>query len=452
MGCRGRHSENLHYGSVMPLTVVSLSCLAGVVALAVDGGTLMEARRHVQAGADAAALAGAADLYTNYLRNQGFDPNGTAQASALAIASANGFANDGVQSQVTVNVSPQKYQGGPYVGQTIPAGYLEVIIQYNAGHLFSGVFGSGTTPVRARAVARGRYAPLVNDTVFALNLNASDVLSVLGTGGLVVQGGIEVNSSNSRAFYVASTLGITASSITTTSTAATGLQSFSSLLSGPGGTTPSLVTSRPMPDPLRFLAPPDPVQLGLSSRGTNMLISSGTKDLYPGVYSGGIIISGSATVTLHANSDGTPGIYYLQGQNGLQVSSTATLTTAAGESGVLIYNDWADGNDAINLATSGSITLTPPVSGPYRGLSIFQRRGTPTTPAPTLILNGSGTFNLTGTIYAAHATVNATNYLSTNVFGGQILADALNVNGSAAVTIHSGSQPLANIRQFGLVE
>src|SRR6185437_12389178 len=82
-------------GTVTPLTILNLSLLVGVVALAVDGGTLMEARRHAQAAADAAALAAATDLYSNYLTNQGLDPKGTALTSALANASANGFVNDG---------------------------------------------------------------------------------------------------------------------------------------------------------------------------------------------------------------------------------------------------------------------------------------------------------------------------------------------------------------------
>lgn len=448
-----RNSENSRCGGVMPLTALNLSLLAGVVALVVDGGTLMETRRHVQAGADAAALAGAADLYANYLKNQGLDLNGTAQASALSIASANGFANDGVQSSVTVNVSPQKYQGGANVGQTIPAGYIEVLIQYNAGHLFSGIFGVGVTPVRARAVARGRCVPLANNAVIAMSLHSSGALTVLGSGGLTVSGGIQINSTSSQAVEVSSTLGITASTITTTSTAAVGLQFFSSLLFGSGGGSPSLAIGSPQPDPLRFLAPPDPTQLGLSTRGTNLLVSSGPMDLYPGVYNGGIQIGNNATVILHANSDGSPGIYYLQGPNGLQISSSANVTTAAGETGgIMIYNDWGSSTDAINLTTFGVVSLTPPTSGPYRGICLFQKRGTSASPAPPMTLDGNGTFNLTGTIYASHAVVNLSGGSSTNVFGGQIIADKLNINGAASVNINDGTQPTASMRLLGLVE
>lgn len=296
------------HGAVTPLAILSLSLLVGVIALAVDSGTLMEARRHVQAAADAAALAGADDLYANYLTNQGIDVNGTAQASALSTASANGFTNDGVQSIVTVSTSPQNYQGGPNTGKSLPAGYIEVIIQYNASHLFSGVFGTDATPVRARAVARGRCAPLQFTDMLVLNLNASAALRVSNLlGGLSVQSGLQVNSSSSSAVQVGLTAKITSPLVTLNPLVGGLLGSVLSLLSG----TASVATSPPIPDPLRFLPAPDPVQLGLSTQSTNCSINSGTVDLYPGVYNGGIRISNTATVIFHANSDGTPGIYYL---------------------------------------------------------------------------------------------------------------------------------------------
>ena len=76
--CCLRRSTSSRRGTVTPLTVLNLALLVGVVALAVDGGTLMETRRHVQAAADAAALAAAADLYSNYTANQGIDLSGSA--------------------------------------------------------------------------------------------------------------------------------------------------------------------------------------------------------------------------------------------------------------------------------------------------------------------------------------------------------------------------------------
>lgn len=438
-------------GGVTPLAILSIALLVGVVALTVDGGTLMEARRHVQATADAAALAGAGDLYANYNSNQGIDVAGSAQASALSTASANGFLNDGVQSTVTVSTSPQNYQGGPNAGKPLPAGYIEVIIQYNASHLFSGVFGASTTPVRARAVARGRCAPISsNNGVYALNLNVASALNVTNLlGGLSVNPGIQVNSGSSQAVTTSLLAKITTPLINLNSLVGGLLSAILSLLSGPA----SVTSCPPLADPLRYLPVPDPVQLGLTTRGNNLTISSGTVDLYPGVYNGGIKVSSTATVILHANSDGTPGIYYMSAHNGFQVTGFANVKTAAGETaGVMIYNDWIDASAVIKLSTLGTVSIIPPASGIYRGLTIFQKRGTHPQPAPTMAISASGNLQVAGTIYAAYANVTLSGSSASNLMGGQIIADAITTSGTTTLNVNPGSQPTANQRILGLVE
>src|SRR5438874_6980605 len=94
------HSRRNRDGNVLVLVVVCLFVLVGILAVALDGGLLMTERRHAQATADAAALAGAAELYKNYWRYSGADPGGPASQSALAYAAANGYTNDGVTSVV----------------------------------------------------------------------------------------------------------------------------------------------------------------------------------------------------------------------------------------------------------------------------------------------------------------------------------------------------------------
>ncbi len=433
-------------GSVAPLTVLSLALFIGMIALVVDGGTLMEERRHVQAAADAAALAAAADLLVNYGANNGFDPQGTAAASAWATAAANGFSNDGAQSVVTVDVSPQSYQGGPNAGTTLPRGYVEIIIQYNAGRTFSGIFGSGTIPIRARAVARGQWAP-VSNTVVLLNLTASSVLSASGSASLLVNGGLQVNSSSPSAFNLSGKASVAASALNLNSAAGTLSPSLSSFLLESGGTQPNY--GGPMPDPLRYLPAPDPVQLGLT---TQSMSGGSPVNLYPGVYNGGISVGGNTTVILHTNADGTPGIYYLQG-GGLNVSGTATVTTASGEAGVMIYNNWlGGGGGGITVSGGSNLTLVPPASGPYQGVSLFQARGSPTISAPPLSITGSGSINVTGTVYAAYAKVSLSGSSGANVMGGQIIADTLSLSGRASISIDRGSQPVANTRLFGMVE
>jgi Flp pilus assembly protein TadG len=449
-------------GSITPLAVLCLALLLGVVALVVDGGTLMEDRRHVQAAADAAALAAAADLFANYPSNQGKDPSGTANASALSTAAANGFSNNGVQSIVTINISPSKYQGGPHAGKPLPPGYVEVLVQYNADRLFGGIFGSRAIPVRARAVARSQWGP-VGNKVLAMNTIAPVGVGVGGSANVNINGGLLVNSNSSSAITVAPSASLTASSISLNGGGGGLLGLVGSLLSGllgllglgggGGGSPPPTNYGPTVPDPLRSLPPPDPVQLGLSTQSAATLnINGGVKNLYPGVYNGGINITQGATVTLHPNADGTPGIYFLQG-GGLNVSGPSSLTMVAGNTaGVMIYNNWQSNSDAINLKGRGSLILAPPSSGVYQGLTIFQKRGTLTSPGPALTILGSGNVNITGTIYVAYSTVTLEGVSGTNLMGGQVIADTVDSSGNGTVNVDPSGQPTANTRTFGLVE
>src|SRR5215831_17708785 len=138
-------------GTVAVLVAICLTVILGIVAIAVDGGLLMEDRRQVQAAADAAALAAAIDLYNNYSTNYGLDPSGTAAKSAQTTAAANGFANN-VNATVVVNIPPKS---GPFAGNT--NGYAEVIIQTSQQRAFSRIFGNDNLTVTGRAVARGQW-------------------------------------------------------------------------------------------------------------------------------------------------------------------------------------------------------------------------------------------------------------------------------------------------------
>src|SRR6187200_873919 len=78
-------------GAIVVLVACCLTIILAFVALAIDGGGLLELRRKSQATADAAAFAAAEDLFRNYPRNRGLDSGGTAVSRALAIAATNGF-------------------------------------------------------------------------------------------------------------------------------------------------------------------------------------------------------------------------------------------------------------------------------------------------------------------------------------------------------------------------
>src|SRR5208337_1525000 len=309
--------------------VLSLSALMMMLAVVADGGLLLVERRHAQATADAAALAAASDLYENWYIDSpsGTDSLGTANSSALYVASANGYTNDGTTSTVTVNISPAKYSGGSYAGTTLPAGYVEVTVIWYQQRFFSGIFGSGVIRVGARAVARGVVQPQPQPTqppqppvaVLLLNPNAIPPPSALNvTGGQVV-----VDSGAPQ------------------------LPDFLSYLPAPSIGNP----------------PP-----GISVQNLPTITSS--------------TVLASNTI-------------YIAPAGGLSLTAQQSITGT----NVMIFVP----SGSISLTGTGAVTLTPMTTGPYAGITFFQDRGD--SNLDTLV--GNGILNITGSIYAPAAIVNA---------------------------------------------
>src|SRR5437868_3279108 len=131
-------------GNVIVLVAACLTVLMSVVAIAIDGGVLMDDRQKVQAAADASALAAAEQLYLNWQADLGLDPHGTAVAAAIALAKSNGYPNDGTISVITPNLTAPNSSGTteavhgvwapPATGKSAhvgKAGYVEVALEYN---------------------------------------------------------------------------------------------------------------------------------------------------------------------------------------------------------------------------------------------------------------------------------------------------------------------------------
>lgn len=392
-------------GTVTVWVVACLSVLLGVAAIGMDGGRLLDERRHVQSGADAAALAAAADLYENYEANSGTDPTGTARAAALRLAAANGYANDGTNSVVTVSIPPVS---GPLAGR---ADHVEVVIESRADAGFSRVFGHKKLSVRGRAVARGRPKTV---GIVVLDPNDNDAFLQSGNGSIRVVGSVSVNSTSNVALN----------------------QSGNGVLAADGfdvvgryvqaGTISGTVRTGadPAPDPLRALPVPNPATLPVRSSSKFTISSNGNFTMQPGVYRGGVSISSDATVTLQ------PGIYYVAG-GGFQISGQSNITG----NGVVIYNT-GPSPDKIQVSGDGTLRLTAPTSGPYKGVSIFQDRAV----SLELQMSGNGTTHIGGVVYAPAAlvSVSGNGTVSTNSLGGGYVVNTLKVSGDSAIRIDTG--------------
>lgn len=184
-------------------------------------------------------------------------------------------------------------------------------------------------------------------------------------------------------------------------------------------------------------------------RSTSTLNVNSSVTLLPGLYIGGIKISGNANVIL------APGLYYLQG-GGFTVSGQATVTDNG--LGVMLYNAPAKASDGITFRGQGNVSLTGMTAtqlvalgliasqyAAYQGLAIFQD---PTSTA-AITLSGQENVTITGIVYAAAATVNVSGNGSLNLrgdatkeFGSHLIVDDLTVTGNGGVSVDTSDNNL----------
>jgi hypothetical protein len=165
-------------GQALVLMVFSMTVLLGFMALAVDVGMLLNAKRKAQTAADAAAIAGA--LAYSY--------KGASYATGAAEAAAN---SNGVETgAVTVTPSPSD---GWHTGD----GYIEVVIRQKNPTFFMAAFNRGSMFVAARAVAGITPNP---DCIIALDKTDPDSFDVQGSAQVSSPGcSIHINSSSGTA-------------------------------------------------------------------------------------------------------------------------------------------------------------------------------------------------------------------------------------------------------------
>jgi hypothetical protein len=413
-------------GTVTILAALCLIVIMGFAALAVDAGLLHHERRAAQAAADAAALAAASNLFANYRTNQGADPSGAAANEAKAAAAADGYNNDGTTNTVVVNIPPLS---GDHVGQ---AGYAEVIITQHQQRAFSAVWSNAAVTVKARAVARGQWVP-TNNGIIVLDPSSSGALTDNGGGAGAATGRIIVNSSSPSGAIVTG-----GGSLTAPTFVLSGTPGWST--SGGGTFSGTILSGQvPTPDPLAFLPEPDTSGLTVQSHNQVKLQNQGSLSLQPGVYKGGINVTGG-DLTL------APGIYYMDG-GGFSFSGTGNLTA----SGVMIVNAPAatsSNNDVVSITGNGVINLSPMTTGIYAGISLWQTR----TSTNTLTVSGGGAgSSLTGTFYAQHGTLKVSGGNAVGV-GSQYISYDLDITGSAAMSVYYNPAAVAPERFLQLVE
>jgi hypothetical protein len=344
-------------GQIAVLSLVTLPALVGAMGLSVDMGRLYLAKRRLQIAADAAAMEAARE----------HQRNNDAVVAATAVASA---ARNAVEAALGQNVAVHHPpETGSRAGDT---DFVEVVVTQDLSLRFMRYLTVAPVSLTARAVAgivsRTPACVCVMDPQQnqALDLRANAQLTATGPGCEVV-----VASDRARALNVANTACVT------------GMETVTVRGDYRGTCIDPLPETGSAPSCDPNLSPPA-VPGGCDQN--NLLVSSGLRVLSPGVYCGGIRVTGGS-VTF------TPGLYILRGR-GLVVSGGALSGV-----GVTFYSTHNNNAFGRLVVDAGTILLSAPVTGPFANVLFFQDPAAPSTATNQITGNGGQVYTFTGTLY-----------------------------------------------------
>jgi hypothetical protein len=395
------------------LVVLNLTLVFGALGLAVDLGWARFKRNAAQTAADAAALAGA-----SYAKSNGYtcgaggvvcgdatacaSPNVTPAVNELQVgclyAGANGFLNTGNQS-VTMQANST---APPGVTGNTPALWVKATVSERPHNLFAGVAGLSAFNVTASSVAGVTATPPAG-CIYVLHATLDGAFTINGSASVTAACGIFVNSTSASAFTQTGSSQVHASAI---------LVNGGTALSGSSVVSPTPTThAGSISDPLSDMTMP-------TFSGCTHPAPSGNT-YYPGVYCGGISLSGSVTTTFSA------GLYILNG-GGLNISGSGDVNAT----GVTFFNTGQGyAPSPINASGSGRLNLTAPTSGSYEGMLFIQDRNL--TYGSRNYVAGSTSSVYSGTLYFPSTALTFTGSSSGSVTA--IVASSVTFNGSSVI-------------------
>jgi Flp pilus assembly protein TadG len=407
-------------GGVSILAGLALPLVLGAAAFAIDTGYWYMAKRQTQQQADVAALGAARAKY------DGATSAGVLYGVALKDAVRNGY-TVAASNSLVVNSPPTS---GAQAGNV---NAVEVIVQRQSPSFFARVLGLSSVVTSGRAVVSFRPAPVC---VLALHSTASGALSFSG---------------NSRVDAAACVLATNSSSETSvTNGGSSTLSAFTIFTTGAltGSSDMTLVE----PAHLHHAATADPYgDLALPPVGacnaTNFRVSTSTATtINPGVYCGGITMSGSGTLYLNK------GTYILNGGD-LDVGGSSRLrcgNCTADTDGVTIILTATAGNvGTVSVSGGADIELVAPsgTGDTYRGVVIYQdRRAAAGNQAK---LSGGAAQRISGAIYMPNANITYTGSSSLNAGKNCIELIGLTVSVSGSSGFNFADCKAMGVREAG---
>jgi Flp pilus assembly protein TadG len=336
IACRLKRLVRNVQGGMAVSFAISLPVLFGAVGLASDYAMMSKIRSELQQTADAAAMAGAREIPLA-------KSNPAQVASAVRAFAAYQLTED--SAATAADLGAKNYTLTVDVVDDFSS--VDVSISETWTPFFAHFISAGVTPIRVSSKARfvGR------NNICVLGLSTSGTNVYLDNGSrLTAQGcGVFSNSSSGSAIRADSSSTLKATIVCSVGGAS---------VSGSAAVDPTPITDCPeVDDPLAERSAP-----GVGGCDHNDLVLDGvTKTIDPGVYCGGITISGKADVTLN---DGT----YIIKDGGLSVVGQARMTgTGAG----FYITGAAKGT---YFGPGSHISLEAPSSGPMAGLLLFEDR------------------------------------------------------------------------------
>jgi hypothetical protein len=411
------HDED---GQALVMTAFCMLVLLGFIALAVDVGTLYNAKRKVQIAADASAIAGALEMVW------GNSANAVTQAQTAGT-------NNGITNVNQIAVTPS-----PTDGYHQGSGFIEVVVTQPNPTAFMGMFMPGTVNVAARAVA-GITASTA--CIYLLDPTAEGALTMAGSGALdASQCGIDINSNNPAPICI--TGNKASQSLDTPYIRVRGGSVGTSQKCNKAPSSPILTDSGKITDPLAGLAGPTTCDHTVTATTLTLGASDPNATL-----TGTICFSNTVKISGTGNLPGT--VYRFNA--GVEITTGANITVPAGtfdlEGGALTPNGGpsclkSSGNTTTFVQDSNSeLKITAPdktSTSAYKGIAIMQ----PASISTPLELQfgssgssqyGGGVFN--GIIYAPASQVYFhDNGGSTSAAG--LISDTLNLC-SSSLTITS---------------
>lgn len=317
----------------------------------IDISAASTARRGLQEAADSAALAGARQLMST-----------PSDANSVSTKSQDYFQSnaatldaDGAQAAVTVDLS---------------AGKVTVKATASQANVFLGMIGIHSTPVSATAVAGVALRPNSGGGCI-ISMSHTEKSALLLSGGSRIDAPgctVWVNSENAASTTVSGGSSITAKRNCLYGGVSQGLSNISAAPVNCG----------------RYVDPFTSKVIAYNSGcDFTKFKGSGTLTMQPGVYCGGVTLSGGPTVTL------APGKYIIK--NGTFTMSGGGSMTGNGVTIVLV------GSTVLNWSGTGAYNLKAPTTGDTAGFVIFQEAIA--YPGGQTHISGGGSSYYEGVIY-----------------------------------------------------